>query len=1171
MYAELHALSNFSFLRGASHPEELVAQAKHRGYRALALTDECSLAGVVRAHVAAKQCELPLIIGAELSCVDALKLVALATDRASYGALSRLITRARRGGAKGHYVLERRDLENALDGCLILWLPQTGGALLPRQAADGRWLRERFAGRLWLGVELLTGGSDAKRLALLQTLGAALELPRVAAGDVHLHRRSRRALQDVLTAIRLGIPLHEAGVRLFPNGERCLRPLERLRELYPAALLEQTLAIAERCTFNLEELRYEYPEEIVPAGETPTSHLRALTWAGCAKRWPQGAPPAVRKGLEHELRLIAELKFEPFFLTVHDVVQFARSQSILCQGRGSAANSMVCYCLQITEVDPSRMSMLFERFISKERNEPPDIDVDFEHERREEVIQYIYGKYGRERAALAATVICYRPRSALRDVGKALGFDLAEVDRLASGMQWWDGQRIDPERIRASGFDPGDVRTRRLMALTAEILGFPRHLSQHVGGFVIARGRLDELVPIENAAMPERTVIEWDKDDLDALGLLKVDVLALGMLSAIRRAFGLINDFGGTSRVAGELNMATVPSEDAAVYDMICRADTVGVFQIESRAQMSMLPRLKPRNYYDLVIEVAIVRPGPIQGEMVHPYLRRRNGEEAVNYPSKEVEGVLSRTLGVPIFQEQVMQLAIVAAGFSPGEADGLRRAMAAWKRKGGLEPFQRKLIDGMRAKGYAESFANQIFNQILGFGEYGFPECVVGDTRVIDADTGRWVTIEDVFRGKARLENTLACDAEFKLRSRKVLRVIQSGIKPVWRMRAASGHEICATAEHPFMTLSGWRNLGELRVGDPVAAARSSSDIYWDRIVSLEPVGDKQTFDLKIEGDHNFVANHFVVHNSHSASFALLVYTSSWIKHYEPAAFCAALLNSQPMGFYAPAQLVRDARAHGVEVRAASAEASAWDATLERRDDGRPALRLGLRLVRRLSEEGARRLIAARAVRSFADIADLAERAALDRRDLEALAASDALAGIAGHRYRAFWQVSGVERALPLLGADTAVPEGIPLLRAPREGHDIVADYGSLGLSLRRHPLALLRKRLEARGIVTTAALWDLPTGRRVTTAGLVITRQRPGSASGVTFVTMEDETGHVNLIVWKRVAEEQRAALLGSRLLEVRGALQREGDVLHVIAQRLTDLSALLGELEFESRDFR
>jgi DNA-directed DNA polymerase III PolC len=1173
VYAELHTLSNFSFLRGASHSEELVVQAKRLHYRALALTDECSLAGVVRAHVAAKQCELPLIIGTELNCADALKLVALATDRASYGALSRLITRARRAGDKGHYVLERRDLENALEGCLIIWLPQTGAALSGRQVEDGRWLRERFAGRLWLGVELLTGGADARRLALLHSLGEALELPRVAAGDVHMHRRSRRALQDVLTAIRLGIPLHEAGVRLFPNGERCLRPLERLRELYPAALLEQTLAIAERCTFNLDELRYEYPEEIVPAGETPTSHLRALTLAGSAKRWPQGVPSAVREGLEHELRLIAELKFEPFFLTVNDVVQYARSQSILCQGRGSAANSIVCYCLRITEVDPSRMSMLFERFISKERNEPPDIDVDFEHERREEVIQYIYGKYGRERAALAATVICYRPRSALRDVGKALGYDLAQVDRLASGMQWWDGQRIDPERIRASGFDPSDSRMRRLMALTTEILGFPRHLSQHVGGFVIARGRLDELVPIENAAMPERTVIQWDKDDLDALGLLKVDVLGLGMLSAIRRAFELINRFGGTPR--GDLDLSTVPSEDQAVYDMICRADTVGVFQIESRAQMSMLPRLKPRNFYDLVIEVAIVRPGPIQGEMVHPYLRRRNGEAAVDYPSKEVEGVLSRTLGVPIFQEQVMQLAIVAAGFSPGEADGLRRAMAAWKRKGGLEPFQQKLIEGMRGRGYTESFANQIFNQILGFGEYGFPECVVGDTRVIDADTGRWVTIEDVFRGKARLENTLACDPELKLRSRKVLRVIQSGIKPVWRMRTALGHEICATAEHPFMTLSGWRNLEELTVGDRVAAARSmpvaGSDIYWDRVVSIEPVGDKETYDLKIEGDHNFVANHFVVHNSHSASFALLVYTSAWIKHYEPAAFCAALINSQPMGFYAPAQLVRDARAHGVEVRPVAVDTSAWDCTLERREDGRPALRLGLRMVKRLSEEGAKRLVAARAVRPFTGLEDLAERASLDRRDLEALAAGDALAGMAGHRYRAYWQVSGIERPLPLLSAETVVPEGIPLLRAPREGHDIVADYGSLGLSLRRHPLALLRERLEARGIVPTEALWDLPTGRRVTTAGLVITRQRPGSASGVTFVTMEDETGHVNLIVWRRVAEEQRAALLGSRLLEVRGALQREGDVLHVIAERLTDLSALLGELVIESRDFR
>jgi DNA polymerase III alpha subunit/intein/homing endonuclease len=1245
----------------------------------------------------------------------------------------------------------------------------------------------------------------------------------------------------------------QAGYALYPNGERSLRPLARLRELYPAPLLAQTLAIAERCRFNLDELRYEYPEEIVPPGATPTSHLRALTLAGAAGRWPNGVPPAIRDNIEHELRLIAELKFEPFFLTVHDVVEFARSQKILCQGRGSAANSTVCYCLKITEVDPSRMSMLFERFISRERNEPPDIDVDFEHERREEVIQYIYAKYGRERAALAATVICYRPRSALRDVGKALGLNLDQVDALARGMQWWDGQKIEPERIRAAGFDPEHPTIMRLIALTAEILGFPRHLSQHVGGFVIARSRLDELVPIENASMQERTVIQWDKDDLDVLGLLKVDVLALGMLSAIRRSFQLINAFGGPSAApARELALENVPSEDPAVYDMICRADTVGVFQIESRAQMSMLPRLRPRNFYDLVIEVAIVRPGPIQGEMVHPYLRRRSGEEAVTYPSVEVEAVLKRTLGVPIFQEQVMQLAIVAAGFSPGDADRLRRAMAAWKRKGGLEPFQQQLIEGMRAKGYEESFAQQIFKQILGFGEYGFPECVVGDTRVVDADSGRWVTIDDVIAGRARLENTLACDAELRLQKRKVLRVIRSGIKPVWRLRTALGYEITATAEHPFMTINGWRKLGELRVGDHVATARAvpvegrrewprykilvladliaegnlchpstfyfyttelwhcedfiaaveqfpntkavterhkncfsvrvrridrkhppevvnwlrklgvwgcgarakqlpqdvfelsddnielllarlwegdggfstkghasydsassvlavqvqhlllrlgiiarlyrpkrlykgkkithqvitvtgadlrkfcvsvgrhfldpkrrkqsivlamprngrmsrdiipaqvrqfirnardkqklswieiglmtglsmkeiqsrgsakigfrrhviermavalgskelsrfaNSDVYWDRIVALESAGDHETYDLRIEGDHNFLANNFVVHNSHSASFALLVYTSAWLKHYEPAAFCAALINSQPMGFYAPAQLVRDARNHGVQVRPVDVKTSEWDCSLERREDGRAALRLGLRMVKHLSWAGAQRLLEARAARPFAGAADLAERAALDRRDLEALAAADALAAIAGHRHRAVWQVTGIERPLPLLPAATAAEEGIPLLRAPREGQDIVADYGSTGLTLRRHPVALLREKLEKRGVLATQHLWEQPNGRWVRTAGLVITRQRPGSAGGVIFVTMEDETGYVNLIVWNSVAVEQRAALLESRLLEVHGQLQREGDVQHVIARQLTNLSWLLGDLQTASRNF-
>jgi DNA-directed DNA polymerase III PolC len=1200
VYVELHALSNFSFLRGASQPEELVAQAKALNYAGLALTDECSLAGVVRAHAAAKEHGLPLIIGTEFNCQPTpvgrpqgegqdgpspLKVIVLATNRASYGALSRLISKARRATRKGCYSLTRLDLENALPGCLVIWLPHVDKAGLLRQEQDGRWLRERFAGNLWIGVELTTSGHDARRLELLETLGKTLHLPCVAAGDVHMHRRSRRALQDVLTAIRLRAPLHAAGYALYPNGERCLRPLQRLRELYPAPLLAQTLAIAERCTFKLDELRYEYPEEIVPAGETPASHLRALTLQGCAYRWPAGAPAAVRENIEHELRLIAELQFEPFFLTVHDVVEYARSQNILCQGRGSAANSTVCYCLRITEVDPSRMSMLFERFISKERNEPPDIDVDFEHERREEVIQYIYGKYGRERAALAATVICYRPRSALRDVGKALGLDLKQVDRLARGMQWWDGQRIDPERIRASGFDPEDPLIARLIALTAEILGFPRHLSQHVGGFVIARGRLDELVPIENATMPERTVIQWDKDDLDALGLLKVDVLALGMLTAIRRAFDLVNEFRGSSTNLSELELASVPSEDSAVYDMICRADTTGVFQIESRAQMSMLPRLRPRNFYDLVIEVAIVRPGPIQGEMVHPYLRRRSGEEPVSYPSKQVEAVLKRTLGVPIFQEQVMQLAIVAAGFSPGEADRLRRAMAAWKRKGGLEPFQKQLIDGMRERGYADSFAQQIFKQILGFGEYGFPECVVGETRVVDADSGRWLTIDEIVSGRAHLKNTLACDEELRLRKRKVLRVIRSGVKSVWRLRSALGHEIMATAEHPFMTLGGWRQLGKLKAGDQVATAPegiaeiigsrdlarlASSDLYWDRIVEIELVGESETYDLQIEGDHNFLANHFVVHNSHSASFALLVYTSAWLKHYEPAAFCAALINSQPMGFYAPAQLVRDARAHGVEVRAVDVTISAWDCTLERREDGRPALRLGVRLVKHLSQEGAARVLAARAVRPFDSIADMAERAALDRRDLEALAAADALAKLSGHRHRAVWQVTGVERALPLLPAATAIDEGIPLLRAPREGQDIVADYGSLGLTLRRHPLALLRAKLARRGIVPTQELWERPNGKMVITAGLVITRQRPGSAGGVTFVTMEDETGYVNLIVWNRVAVEQRAALLESRLLEVHGKLQREGDVQHVIAQRLTNLSSLLGDLVVASRNF-
>ncbi len=1019
-YAELHCLSNFTFLRGASHPAELVARARQLGYAALALTDECSLAGVVRAHAAARDCGLALIVGSEFALEDGLRLVCLATSRQGYGALARLITRARRAAPKGRYALGRRDLEDGLEDCLLLWLPGPLPAV-----EEGAWLRERFAGRLWVAVELPVAGADRERLARLETLAGQLGIPAVASGDVHMHQRRRRALQDTLTAIRLKTSVARAGLALYPNGERVLRPLARLAELYPRPLLDATLEVAARCHFSLDEIRYEYPEEVVPEGSTPAAHLRRLVGAGAARRWPDGAPPPVRELLERELALISELGYERYFLTVHDLVEFARGRGILCQGRGSAANSAVCYALGITEVDPARMTVLFERFISRERNEPPDIDVDFEHERREEVIQYLYRKYGRDRAALTATVICYHPKSAVRDVGKALGLDAPQIDRLARAMQWWDGNEVADRWIRDAGFDPENPLLARVLALTRELIGFPRHLSQHTGGFVISRGPLEELVPIENAAMPERTVIQWDKDDLDELGLLKVDVLGLGMLSAIRKALALVS-----ARRGRPFCLSDVPAEDPAVYDMICRADTIGVFQIESRAQMAMLPRLAPRCYYDLVIEVAIVRPGPIQGQMVHPYLRRRSKQEPVVYPGPEVRSVLERTLGVPIFQEQVMQLAIVAAGFTPGEADRLRRAMAAWKRKGSLGPFEQRLVEGMRARGYDEGFARQVFQQILGFGEYGFPE-------------------------------------------------------------------------------------------------------------------------------------------SHAASFALLVYVSAWLKHHEPAAFCCALLNSQPMGFYAPAQLVRDARAHGVAVRAVDVNASGFDSMLESASGGEPALRLGLGRVRGLSRDGAERLVAARADGAFRNVGELARRAELGRRDLAALAAAGALAGLAGHRHRTAWQVLGIEPPLPLAAGERA--EGIPLLRAPSEGEGIVADYRATGLTLARHPLALLRPRLAACGWMPAAEVLQLPDGANVTTGGIVLTRQRPGSASGVIFVTLEDETGYVNLVVWSRIADRHRKALLGARLLGVGGRLQREGEVRHVVVERLEDRSALLGALAAPARNFR
>ena len=1026
-YAELHCLSNFSFLRGASHPCELVERAHELEYGALAITDECSVAGVVRAHEAMRK--LPpgtplrkLIVGSEIRLDDGLKLVVLAADREGYGSLCSLITLGRMREGKGSYHLARRDLSGGLPGCFALLVPGT-----KPDCGQARFVAECFPHRAWIAAGLHCGPNDKSRLARLRELARQSGLPLVAAGDVHLHKRSRRHLQDVLTAIRLGVPVRQAGNALYPNGERHLRHLLRLAQLYPPELLVESLEVAARCDFSLDSLRYEYPDEIVPGGHTPATYLRELTEKGLRERFPQGVEEKVRSQVEKELALIGELKYEPFFLTVHDVVRFARSENILCQGRGSAANSAVCYALGITEVNPGRMNVLFERFLSRERNEPPDIDVDFEHQRREDVIQYIYRKYGRDRAAIAATLITYQRRSAVRDVGKALGLDPAQVDLLARSLAWWDAPGTLRERLVESGLDPDSRTIRQFVALVRDLVGFPRHLSQHVGGFVISRGPLSRLVPIENAAMPERSVIQWDKDDLETLGLLKVDVLALGMLTAIRRAFELVNEACPPSI---QMKEVLEREEDQAVYEMICKADTVGVFQIESRAQMSMLPRLKPRKFYDLVIEVAIVRPGPIQGDMVHPYLKRREMDEKdIPYENEKLRPVLERTRGVPIFQEQVMHLAMVAADFTPDEADGLRRSMAAWKRKGGLEKYEDKLRKGMKANDYPYEFIERICKQIQGFSDYGFPE-------------------------------------------------------------------------------------------------------------------------------------------SHAASFALLAYVSSWLKHHHPAAFLAALLNSQPMGFYPASTLVQDARRHGVEVRPVAVTASEWDSTLERDSAGPPAVRLGFSLVKGASEESVKRIVTARVKAPFESVDDLACRAALARHDLHVIAAAGALAPLAGHRRNAHWLAAGEIPSGILQGAP--IEEASPRLAAPTEGQDLTADYASLHLTLGRHPLALLRQRLLRMRFATAAELRRMPAGKPARTAGLVTGRQRPQTARGTTFVTLEDETGCTNIIVWSGIAERQRRELLGSRLLGVEGVLEKEGDVVHLVARRLTDHSRLLGPLEVKSRDF-
>lgn len=1036
-YAELHCRSNFSFLEGASHPDELVQQAAQLGLEALAITDRNSLAGVVRAHVAAKLAKLKLLIGAEITPEDAPPLLLWVMNRSGYGHLCRLITRGRQQAPKGRCRLMLRDvLEHSaglLVGVPLAWLVQQT-CLSAENTTAFRQLREAYGDRLYGLVERHLGPQDRLVLHRQQVVSAAFNIPLIAANDIHYHQPERQRLQDVLTAIRHGCSVEELGTRCFPNAERHLKSPTQMAALFRDApeLVTHTIVVAERCSFSLDELRYDYPVELCPPGMTPLAYLTQLTWAGAQDRYPNGVPEKVQKLLEYELRLIGELNYPAYFLSVWDLVSFARSRGILCQGRGSAANSAVCYCLGVTSVDPDRIDTLFERFISKERNEAPDIDVDFEHARREEVIQYLYQKYGRERAAMTAAVISYCPRSAIRDVGKALGLSLDRVNLLNQHVGHLHDRAELESRFREAGLPPESRLGQLLSGLVIELLGFPRHLSQHTGGMVLTNSPLCELVPIENASMPGRTVVEWDKDDLDALGILKVDVLALGMLTAIRKCFDLI-----MRHYHRDLTLALIPADDYRVFDMIGRADTIGVFQIESRAQMAMLPRLKPRCFYDLVVEVAIVRPGPIQGGMVHPYLRRRCGEEPIDSPDERIRSILDKTLGVPIFQEQAMRLAIVAAGFTPGEADQLRRAMGAWRKPGLISQFQQKLIHGMTANGYTAEFAQRVFQQLQGFGEYGFPE-------------------------------------------------------------------------------------------------------------------------------------------SHSCAFALLVWASAWLKYHYPAAFTASLLNSLPMGFYAPAQLVADARKHGVKVLPIDVNFSEWNCTLEQTQiDDQHALRLGLRMVTGLSLQDAESIMTARNSQPFNSMADFFRRTRVRNSVATCLSRADGFRSLQLNRRDSLWQ------ALPQ-AADVGsllnhprsqqgdLTEFHPELPQRSALEEVIADYRTIGLSLRDHPMKFLRQRLQERRVVSTWELAAWPNGKCVSVAGLVLMRQRPGTAKGITFVTVEDETGIANLIVHPEVWERYRHVARAATAVLVTGSLQREGQVIHVLVNHFCDLSIEIADLQMRSRDF-
>ena len=1029
-YAHLFSTTNFTFLTGASHPQEYVYRAAECGYDAIAITDECSLAGVVKAFVVAQELQFKLLVGSFFVLSNGMRLIALAPTRAAYAELSGFITLARRRAPKGEYEAHFDDLRFRLQSCLIIWVGQLGSDVVaPETIVDQ--LYSAFKDRLWIGIDHQLWGGEQEVFPRWLALSRKKNIPLVACGRALMHSKERKPLQDVLTAIRHNTAIDELGTRLEPNAEAYLKSLDQLALLYPPALLDETCAIADLCSFSMEELCYQYPRELVPADCSPIEHLRNLVNKGKAERWPQSAPAEVEALLEKELALIAEVKYEYYFLTVHDLVEFARAQQILCQGRGSAANSVVCYCLFVTEIAPGQISVLFERFISKERDEPPDIDIDFEHERREEVIQYIYQKYGRERAAIAATVITYRSRSAVRDVGKALGMDASLVDHLAKNIAWCDKSRDLQTRMAQAGLQVQQKVLQQFFKLVEQLLGFPRHLSQHVGGFVISQDKISDLVPVENASMPDRTLIQWDKEDLEAMRLLKVDVLALGMLTALRKTLTYIQRYDPTIK-----SLADIPREDPATYTMLCNADSVGVFQVESRAQMIMLPRLQPRCFYDLVIQIAIVRPGPIQGGMVNPFLRRRSGEELVTYPREEIKAVLSPTLGVPIFQEQVMRLSMVAAGFTGGEADQLRRAISGWGKNNKLLQFEEKFINGLLSNGYDMDFAIRLFEQVKGFGGFGFPE-------------------------------------------------------------------------------------------------------------------------------------------SHSASFALLCYSSSWLKCHHPAAFYCALLNSQPMGFYSSAQLIQDAQRHHIIILPVDINQSIYDNNLELHNH-RWAIRMGFCEVKSLDNNKAASIEHWRGDKPFVNLQDVADRTELTAADLQCLASADVLRSLSGNRYQSRWLAAGIEHSSPLLNASTNSAADDLFTAPPTAAMDVLNDYQTLGYTLREHPMLLLRNEEPFKRCTKQSELIHLRHKGFARVAGLVTCHQRPGTAKGTMFLTLEDETGNMNIVVWKGTQETYRKILLTAKLLLIKGTVEIATEhvtqpVVHIIAGQLHDYTDRLQGLLVKSRDFR